>query len=135
MEEQNRYTGNIKSSIRKDGGARGSGNGTKKENLYRDRTSGGNPAGIVLSYFCEWIAVFSTGEGKSQQPVGDFYISCGSGLRSIVFYDLRRVAVTKNGEYRNNPSEKIFQIPFGDIGGCAGILSVGWRESVGKGIF
>ena len=107
----------------------------KRKNLYRDRTSGGNPAGIVLSYFCERTAVFSTGERKSQQPVGDFYISCGSGLRSIVFNDLRRAAVTKNGEYRNSPSEKIFQISFGDIGGCAGILSVGRRESVGKVIF
>ena len=38
----------------------------KRENLYRDRTSGGNPAGIVLSYFCERTTVFSTGEGKSQ---------------------------------------------------------------------
>ena len=28
----------------------------KRKNLYRDRTSGGNPAGIVLSYFCERTA-------------------------------------------------------------------------------
>lgn len=56
-------------------------------------------------------------------------------MRSIVFYDLRHVAVTKKGEHRNSISEQIFQISFGDTGGCAGILSVGWRESVGQGIF
>ena len=94
---------------------------------------------ILLVLYCHTsvngLLYFQQGKGNRSSQLAIFIYPVAAGCVQLFFYDLRHVAVTKKGEHRNSISEQIFQISFGDTGGCAGILSVGWRESVGQGIF
>ena len=135
MEEQNRYTGNIESSIRKDGGARGSGSGTKKENLYRSDTPDGDHNGIVWTYFRKWSDVFQPRKNESKQPDCYLDISCNCRVGETFFYDFRCTSVKKTGEHKYGIKKEVFKILHCYCGGSADLLCAGGSGYIGCRLF
>lgn len=135
MEEQNRYTGDIESSIRKDGGARGSGNGTKKENLYRSNTPDGDHDGIVWTYFRKWSDVFQSRENESKQPACYLDISCNCRIGEAFFYDFRCASVKKTGEHKYGTKKEIFKILHCYRSDSADLLCAGGNRYIGYRLF